>query len=152
MGGLLVATMLTLIVLPVLYVLDLRSTAGPGGGRGRRSRADAGGREAALAWSGVSDKRSYYRLFFAYIIALLATGVATVALAVLAFDLAATSSGAVIGTALSIKMLAYVVAVARSSAALTERMARRPLLIALDLIRAGCLLLLALRRERRGRC
>jgi MFS family permease len=96
---------------------------------------------AALAWSGVSDKRSYYKLFFAYVIALIATGVATVALAVLAFDLSGDESGRVIGVALSLKMLAYVAA-APIAAALTERMTREPLLIALDLILAGCLLLL----------
>jgi MFS family permease len=98
-------------------------------------------RAGALGWSGVSDKRSYYKLFFAYVIALIATGVATVALAVLAFDLSGDESGKVIGIALSLKMLAFVVA-APFAAALTERMARRPLLVALDLVRAGCLLLL----------
>ncbi len=97
--------------------------------------------EAALAWSGASDKRSYYRLFLAYVIALVATGVATVALALLAFDLAGEDSGTVLGTALSLKMIAYVAA-APVAAALTVRLARKPLLIALDLIRAACLLLL----------
>lgn len=96
---------------------------------------------ATLAWSGVSDKRSYYRLFIAYVIALVATGVATMALALLAFDLAGDRSGAVLGTALSVKMFAYVVA-APVAAALTERLPRKPVLIGLDLIRAGSLLLL----------
>ncbi len=92
----------------------------------------------SLGWSGVSDKRSYYKLFFGYVIALFATGIATVALALLAFDLAGDESGAVLGTALSIKMLAYVVA-APVAAALTERMQRKRLLVALDLIRAASL-------------
>jgi predicted MFS family arabinose efflux permease len=94
-----------------------------------------------LAWSGVSDKRSYYRLFAAYVLALFATGIATVALALLAFDLSGDDSGAILGTALSIKMLAYVVA-APISAALTERLPRKELLIALDLVRAASLCLL----------
>jgi predicted MFS family arabinose efflux permease len=97
----------------------------------------------SLAWSGVSDKRSYYRLFSGYVLALFATGIATVALALLAFDLSGDESGTILGTALSIKMLAYVVA-APISAALTERLPRKELLIALDLIRAGSLCLLPL--------
>jgi MFS family permease len=95
----------------------------------------------SLAWSGVSDKRSYYRLFAGYVIALFATGIATVALALLAFDLAGDDSGAIIGTALSLKMLAYVLA-APVVTLLTERIPRKTLLIGLDLIRAASLLLL----------
>jgi predicted MFS family arabinose efflux permease len=101
------------------------------------------GTPGSLAWSGVSDKRSYYRLFAAYVLALFATGIATVALALLAFDLSGDDSGGILGTALSIKMLAYVIA-APISAALTERLPRKELLIALDLIRAGSLCLLPL--------
>ena len=96
-----------------------------------------------LSWSGVSDKRSYYRLFAAYVLALFATGIATVALALLAFDLSGDDSGAILGTALSIKMLAYVVA-APISAALTERLPRKELLIGLDLVRAASLCVLPL--------
>lgn len=101
--------------------------------------ATAGG--AALGWSGVSDKQSYYRLFLAYVLALFATGIATVALALLAFEMTGDDSGKVVGNALSLKMLAYVVA-APIAAALTERLRRKPLLIALDLIRAVCVLAL----------
>ncbi|MBL9059043.1 MAG: MFS transporter, partial [Mangrovicoccus sp.] len=91
-----------------------------------------------LAWSGQSDKASYYRLYVAYVIALFATAVATVALGLVAFEIAGAESGAILGTALSLKMFAYVVA-APLAAALTERMPRKPLLIWLDLIRAGSL-------------
>ncbi|MCX7301389.1 MAG: MFS transporter [Rhodobacterales bacterium] len=97
--------------------------------------------EAALGWNDVCDKRSYYRLFAGHILALLATGITTVVLAVLAFDLAGAESGAVIGTALSIKMLAYVIA-APVLTVLTDRLPRKQFLIALDLIRAGSLILL----------
>ncbi|WP_246100155.1 MFS transporter [Cereibacter sediminicola] len=103
--------------------------------------ARAGGGMPGLAWSGISDKASYYRLFAGYVVALVATGIATVALALVAFDLAGEESGAVIGTALSLKMLAYVLA-APVVAILTSGIPRRRLLIALDLLRAGCLLLL----------
>jgi MFS family permease len=94
-----------------------------------------------LGWTGVSDKASYYRLFAGYVLALFATGIATVALALLAFDLEGDDSGAVIGTALSIKMIAYVFA-APALTVLTDRLPRRSLLIALDLVRAGSLVLL----------
>ena len=94
-----------------------------------------------LPWSGVADKTSYYRLFVAYVMALFATGVATVALALFAYALVAEDAGTVLGTALSLKALAYVVG-APVAAALTMHLRRKPLLIALDLLRAGSLLLL----------
>jgi MFS family permease len=97
--------------------------------------------EAPLAWSGIADKASYYRLFVAYILALLATGVATVALALFAFDLEGDESGTVMGTALSLKTLAYIVA-APFVSVLIRHIPRRPLLIALDLLRAGSLVVL----------
>jgi MFS family permease len=94
-----------------------------------------------LPWTGTADKASYYRLFVAYVLALMATGVVTVALALLAYDLAGDDSGAVIGTALSLKMLAYIVA-APFVGAILLHVPRKPLLIGLDLLRAGSLLLL----------
>ena len=99
--------------------------------------------ERPLPWSTTADKASYYRLFAAYVMALFATGVATVALGLFAYALAADDAGTVLGTALSLKALAYVVA-APVAAALTLHMPRKPLLIALDLLRAGSLLLLPL--------
>lgn len=104
------------------------------------------GAEPGIAWSGVSDKRSYYRLFAGYVSALMATGVATVVLTLLVFDLSGEESGAVIGTALSLKMLAYVLA-APLMAALVDRLPRKAVMIALDLVRASCLGLLALVTE-----
>ena len=112
------------------------------GGAGQRlspQMSDA----APLAWSGKSDKGSYYKLFAGYVIALFGTGIATVALAMFAFDLAGEDSGAIIGTALSLKMLAYALA-APVLTVLTERIPRKQLLIGLDLVRAGSLLLLPL--------
>ena len=97
--------------------------------------------EKPLPWSGLSDKRSYYRLYLAYVIGLFASGIAVVALALVAYGLAGEDSPAVLGTALSLKMLAYIFA-APVSAALTERLPRKPLLITLDLIRAGSLVFL----------
>lgn len=56
----------------------------------------------------VLANRTYRHLFLAQIIALLGTGLLTVALGLLAFDLAGERAGAELGTALAIKMVAYV--------------------------------------------
>ena len=85
--------------------------------------------------------RTYRHLFFAQVIALLGTGLATVALGLLAFDLAGAEAGIVLGTALAIKMLAYI-GVAPVAAALAERLPRRAVLVGLDLVRAAVALML----------
>lgn len=91
----------------------------------------------------VLANRTYRHLFLAQVIALLGTGLATVALGLLAFDLAGANAGAVLGTALAIKMLAYI-GVAPVASALSERLPRRAVLVTLDLVRAGVALLLPL--------
>ncbi|WP_094462470.1 MFS transporter [Pannonibacter phragmitetus] len=89
----------------------------------------------------VLKNRTYRHLFLAQILALLGTGLATVALGLLAFDLAGDNAGAVLGTALAIKMVAYV-GVAPIAAAFAERLPRRTTLVALDLVRAAVAVLL----------
>ncbi len=89
----------------------------------------------------VLANRTYRHLFLAQVIALVGTGLATVALSLLAYDLAGADAGAVLGTALAIKMIAYV-GVAPIAAAFAERLPRRAMLVALDLIRAAVALLL----------
>lgn len=84
---------------------------------------------------------SYRRLFSAQVIALLGTGLLTVSLGLLAFDLAAGRAGAVLGTALTIKMLAYVF-VAPLMAALVEHLPKKAVLITADLVRAAVALML----------
>ena len=88
----------------------------------------------------LSDRR-YCHLFLAQVVALLGTGLATVALALLAFDLAGADAGLVLGTALTIKMIAYVV-IAPVAGAFADRVPRRSMLVALDLVRAGAALAL----------
>ncbi len=88
-----------------------------------------------------SNKRAYYHLYFAQVLALLSTGIATVALALLAYKLAGGDAGAVLGTAFAIKMLAYL-GIAPVAAALVERLPRRALLVGLDLVRAAIVLTL----------
>lgn len=90
---------------------------------------------------GVLTNRTYRHLFAAQVIALIGTGLATVALGLLAFSLAGENAGAVLGTALAIKMIAYV-GVAPIAAAFAERLPRRDMLVGLDLVRAAVALLL----------
>ncbi|MDO4889042.1 MAG: MFS transporter [Actinomycetaceae bacterium] len=79
---------------------------------------------------------TYAKLFSAQVLALLGTGLLTVALGLLAYDVASGNAGLVMGNAMTIKMVAYV-AVAPVTSALTHRVARRPLLIGADLVRAA---------------
>src|SRR3954470_23621598 len=83
----------------------------------------------------------YRRLFLAQVIALVGTGLATVALGLLAYDIAGGSAGAVLGTALAIKMIAYI-GVAPIAGAFADRLPRRAMLVTLDLVRAGVALCL----------
>src|SRR5215216_2707459 len=89
----------------------------------------------------VLANRTYRRLFLAQVIALVGTGLATVALGLLAYDLAGANAGAVLGTALAIKMIAYV-GVSPIAAAFAERVPRRAMLVSLDLVRAAVAVLL----------
>lgn len=84
---------------------------------------------------------TYRKLFFAQVVALLGTGLTTIALGLLAYELAGAQAGAVLGTALAIKMCAYV-GVAPIANAFTSRLPRRAVLISLDVIRAAIVCLL----------
>lgn len=83
----------------------------------------------------VLANRTYRHLFMAQVIALVGTGLATVALGLLAFEIAGKDAGAVLGTALAIKMVAYVV-IAPIAGAFAEVLPRRAMLVTLDLVRA----------------
>lgn len=84
---------------------------------------------------------TYRHLFLAQVLSLLGTGLATVALGLLAFELAGAEAGAVLGTALAIKMIAYV-GIAPVAGAFVHLMPRRRLLVALDVLRAAVALCL----------
>ena len=58
------------------------------------------------------------------------------ALGLLAYDLAGTKAGAVLGTALAIKLVTYV-GVAPVVGAFADRLPRRAFLVAMDLVRAA---------------
>lgn len=83
----------------------------------------------------VLRNRTYRHLFGAQVIALIGTGLATVALGLLAYDLAGANAGSVLGTALAIKMVAYV-GIAPVVGAFANRLPRRAFLVVMDLVRA----------------
>jgi H+ antiporter protein len=85
--------------------------------------------------------RTYRHLFCAQVIALVGTGLMTVALGLLAYRLAGSQAGAVLGTALAIKMIAYV-GVAPIVGGFADMLPRRAFLVAMDLTRAAVALLL----------
>lgn len=78
----------------------------------------------------------YRRLFLAKVVALAGTGLATVALGLLAYDLAGPQAGGVLGTALAVKMVAYVV-VAPIASAVVARLPRRRVMVGADVLRCA---------------
>lgn len=84
---------------------------------------------------------TYAKLFAAQVVALLGTGLLTVALGLLAFDLAGDAAGSVLGTALTIKMVAYV-GVAPLIAAVVDRLPEKAVLVTADLVRLAIALTL----------
>jgi len=89
----------------------------------------------------VLANRTYRHLFAAQVIALIGTGMMTVALGLLAFKIAGDKAGAVLGTALAIKMIAYV-GVAPVVGGFANFLSRRTFLISMDIVRAAVALAL----------
>lgn len=83
----------------------------------------------------VLNNKTYRNLFAAQILSLMGSGLATVALGLLAYDLAGANAGAVLGTALALKMVAYV-GIAPVVGAFADRIPRKSFLVTLDLCRA----------------
>ncbi|WFE90980.1 MFS transporter [Roseibium porphyridii] len=84
---------------------------------------------------------TYRSLLLAQVLSVLGSGLATIALGLLAYDLAGENAGAVLGTALALKMVAYV-GLAPVAAALAVKLPRKPFLISLDCARAALVLTL----------
>jgi H+ antiporter protein len=89
----------------------------------------------------ILSDRTYRHLFLAQVVALLGTGLATVALGLLAYDLAGDGAAMVLGTVFTIKMVAYV-GIAPIAGAFADRVNRRVLLVTLDLVRGAAALCL----------
>lgn len=83
----------------------------------------------------------YRSLYTAQIIALVGTGLLTVGLGLFAYDIAGNNASAVMGIAMTVKILAYVF-VAPVMAAVTSRWGVKQVLVSCDILRAGvaCLL------------
>lgn len=79
---------------------------------------------------------AFRRLFAAQVVSLAGTGLATVALGLLAYDVAGAGAGRVLGTVFAIKMLAYVV-IAPVAAAVVARLPRRQVMVGADVVRAA---------------
>ena len=84
---------------------------------------------------------AFRTLFAAQIIALIGTGLTTIALALLAFELAGNQAGIVLGTALAIKMIAYVF-ISPLITGLIGNNYKKLYLIVFDLMRAFAVILL----------
>ncbi len=84
---------------------------------------------------------AFARMFAAQVVALAGTGLLTIALGLLAYDLAGPAAGAVLGTAYAIKMVAYV-GLSPVLGALAARLPRRGVLVFADLVRFGVALFL----------
>ncbi|MFC6673736.1 MFS transporter [Marinobacterium aestuariivivens] len=91
-----------------------------------------------MSYSPLQDRR-YRHLFAAQVISLFGTGFTTVALALLAHQIAGGRAGEVLGIALALKMVAYVF-VAPLIGSYAQLLPRRTVLVALDLLRAGIVL------------
>lgn len=83
----------------------------------------------------------FRRLFVAQVVALVGTGLTTVALGLLAYDIAGERAALVLGSALAVKMVAYVV-VSPLVGAVADRVPRRRIMITADLVRSGVVLVL----------
>lgn len=78
----------------------------------------------------------FRHLFAAHIVALLGTGLSTIAIGFLVFDIAGAQSAAVLGTLLAIKMLTYLL-IAPFAPAIARRVGEKRLLVLTDVARAA---------------
>lgn len=84
---------------------------------------------------------AFRRLFAAHVVALLGTGLATIAIGFLAVDVAGGDAAGVLGTLLALKMLTFLV-IGPLAPAIARRVGTKRLLVATDLGRAGVALAL----------
>jgi MFS family permease len=89
----------------------------------------------------VLKNKTYRTLFLAQVIAHGGTGLVTIALALLAYEIAGADAGQILGIALALKMVAYVI-IAPVVGAMIHKFNRKWLLIGLDLFRASMFIFL----------
>ena len=84
---------------------------------------------------------AFAKLFTAQIIALVGTGLSTIGLSLLAYDMSGSNAGAVLGIALACKMIAYIF-FSPIIGGLVHRFARKKFMIVMDIFRALIVLLM----------
>ena len=84
---------------------------------------------------------SYLKLFIAQVISLIGTGVSTICLGLLAWDLSKQDASIVLGTAFALKMLVYV-GLSPFLGQVLERFDRKKTLVTLDCLRGAMMLCL----------
>ncbi|MCY1157284.1 MAG: major facilitator superfamily 1, partial [Citricoccus sp.] len=89
---------------------------------------------------------AYLRLYLAQVASLAGTGLLTVALGLLAYDLAGGSAGRLLGTIFAVKMVAYVL-VAPFASALAQGLPRKAVMVTADLVRMTAVVALPLITE-----
>ncbi|MBB5747982.1 MFS transporter [Micrococcus sp. TA1] len=89
---------------------------------------------------------AYLRLYLAQVASLAGTGLLTVALGLLAYDLAGGSAGRLLGTIFAVKMVAYVL-VAPFASALTQGLPRKVVMVTADVVRIAAVMALPLITE-----
>jgi NRE family putative nickel resistance protein-like MFS transporter len=90
------------------------------------------------AAAGLFRNRNFARLFAAQLASLLGSGVTSIALAAFAYDLARGNATVVVGTALTLRILAFVT-LSPLAGVLADRVDRKRMLVAADLLRVGLL-------------
>lgn len=100
-------------------------------------RTQQEGDEAIFPGS-LAGNRDFLRLFAAQVTSLVGSGVTSVALAAFAYELSGRSATVVVGTALTLRILAFVL-LAPIAGVLADRIDRKRLLVTADLVRAALL-------------
>jgi NRE family putative nickel resistance protein-like MFS transporter len=94
--------------------------------------------EPAEARGGLAANRDFARLFAAQATSLVGSGVTSVALAAFAYQLAGRDATAVVGTALALRILAFVT-LSPLAGVLADRVDRKRMLVAADVLRVALL-------------
>lgn len=99
--------------------------------------APAGADEERKA-EGLTANRNYLRLFAAQVASLIGSGVTSIALAAFAYELTGSNAAVVVGTALTLRILAFVL-LSPLAGVLADRIDRKRMLLAADVIRVALL-------------
>ncbi|HET8654629.1 MAG TPA: MFS transporter [Longimicrobiaceae bacterium] len=105
---------------------------------GEAQARSSGGEESPRAPAGLGQNRDFTQLFSAQVISLVGSGVTSVALAAFAYQLTGRDATAVVGIALMLRILAFLL-FSQPAGVLADRVNRKWVLVASDLIRVGLL-------------